>query len=169
MKKEFIIASTVIFCLSVLGCVKPPCFDCGKSKHSTCGKFHNSHEREGFEHCLLKAPCFAIMNKKELALTDEQESKIKELCTETKKKHIKLEADIDTVCVDLKSKLFNDELNLVEINKLIDQKYELKKQELKTVIESFAHLKQVLTAEQREKLKELKKNCKKDGCCSSCK
>ena len=168
MRKELIIASTMIFCLSILGCVKPPCFNCGKWKQAICGSCCKSNKGCNFEGCLLKVPCFAIMNKKELDLTSEQESKIKELCKETKKKHIKLEADIDILCVDLKSQLYENPINITDVDKLIDQKYELKKQDLKDLVQSLVSLKSILTKEQVEKLTELKKNHSKWKCCNNC-
>lgn len=166
MKKELIIASTIVFCLSILGCAKPPCFDCGMAKKSPCGSSCRSEQSCDFEHCLSKAPCFALMNKKELALTEEQEGKIKQLCTETQKQHIKLEADIDVVCIDIKSKLFENPINTADVNKLLDQKYELKKKEAKNLVQTLVSLKGILTPEQVDKLKELKKNCSKGSCCS---
>ncbi len=169
MKKDLIIATVIVFCFSVLGCCKPPCFDCGMAKKGPCGSSCKSSEGCCIERCLLKAPCFAIMNKKEIDLSAEQEAKIKQLCTETKKKHIKLKADADIICVDIKSKLFEDTTNAAEVNKLIDQKYDLKKQDTKLVINSFIQLKQILTAEQRAKLKELRENCRKGKCCKGCK
>lgn len=162
MKKELIIASTIVFCLSIFGCAKPPCFDCGFKK-AACGSCCQS---DGFEHCLLKAPCFALMNKKELALTEDQETKIKQLCTETQKQHIQLEADIDVLCVDIKSKLFENPINTTDVNKLLDQKYELKKKDTKNLVQTLVNLKGILTQEQIDKLTELKKNCTKGSCCN---
>ncbi len=169
MKKDLIIATVIVFCFSVLGCCKPPCFDCGMAKKGPCESSCKSSESCSIESCLLKAPCFALTNKKEIDLTVEQEAKIKQLCTETQKKHIKLKADTDILCVDIKAKLLADSTNAAELNKLTDQKYDLKKQDTKLVINSFIQLKQILSAEQRTKLKELRENCTKGKCCKGCK
>ena len=93
----------------------------------------------------------------ELGISDDQLAKIKELKVALKKDLIQKEADIDLVKVDIRSALYEDEVNLEAVNKLIDQKYETKKSKSKQVVSIIAQLKEILTKDQMDKLKNLKK------------
>ena len=72
-----------------------------------------------------------------------------------KKKLIKDKADIEILSMDIIAKLHEDVINTKNINKLIDEKYDLKKQKTKSLIETYIELKNILTEDQREKLKTL--------------
>ena len=69
-----------------------------------------------------------LRNKEELGLTDEQVDKIKVLKVETKKSLIRQNAEIDIVSVDLKAAEWEDPIDTAAVNKLIDKKYDLKKE-----------------------------------------
>jgi Spy/CpxP family protein refolding chaperone len=94
----------------------------------------------------------AINNQEELAITDEQYEKIKTLKMETKKDLIRRDAEIDIITIDIKSKLQEDTIDTKSINKLIDQKYELKKAKSKALVNAFAAFKNILTDDQKKKL-----------------
>jgi Spy/CpxP family protein refolding chaperone len=115
----------------------------------------------------LKAKFFhkvhmAVNNQEELGLTDEQYEKIKTLKTETKKDLIRREAEIDIIGIDIKCKLQEDTIDTKSINKLIDQKYELKKAKSKALVSALATFKNILTEDQKKKLTGIdKKGCRK--------
>jgi hypothetical protein len=95
----------------------------------------------------------ALKNQEELRISDEQYEKLKTLKTNTKKDLIKRKAEIDIIGVDIKSKLWEDAIDTKSINKLIDQKYELKKAKTKALVEAYAAFQNILTDDQKKKLK----------------
>jgi len=97
----------------------------------------------------------ALKNQEELGLSDKQYEKLKTLKMNTKKDLIKRNADIDIIGVDIKGKLWEDPIDKKGINKLIDQKYELKKAKAKALVESYATFQTILTDDQKKKLKEI--------------
>lgn len=105
---------------------------------------------------------FILENSDEMALTEDQIQKIKNLKLETKKQLIRKEADIEIIELDINSKLMEDKINTQDIGKLIDQKMELKKQNMMVLVESYASLKNILTDEQKKALKDLHKKCMKN-------
>lgn len=110
---------------------------------------------------VCKKAMILCKNKDELGLTDSQVEKIKALKIATKKNLIKTQAEIDIVKVDIKALMWKDAIDTEAINKLIDQKYEFKKEKAKSSIDAYAKLKGLLTEEQQEKLKTLAKDCHK--------
>ncbi|OGW85538.1 MAG: hypothetical protein A2987_01305 [Omnitrophica bacterium RIFCSPLOWO2_01_FULL_45_10] len=103
-----------------------------------------------------------LENQEGLGLTDEQVEKVKELKLATKKDLIRKDAEIDVLAIDVKALLMKDTINTDAVNKLIDQKYELKKDKSKSLIGAYGALKNILTKEQKEKLKTIWKKCEKD-------
>jgi len=55
--------------------------------------------------------------------------------------------------VDIKSKLGEDTIDTKSINKLIDQKYEMKKAKAKSLVEAYAAFQNILSDDQKKKLK----------------
>lgn len=97
----------------------------------------------------------ALKNHEELGISDEQYEKLKTLKANTKKDLIKRKAEIDIIGVDIKSKLGQDIIDTKSINKLIDQKYELKKAKAKALVEAYAAFQNILTDDQKKKLKDI--------------
>jgi len=100
-----------------------------------------------------------IMNQDELGLSDEQTKKIKDLSLKTEKNLISSDAEIDTIAADIKAEMWTDSIDTASIGKLVDKKYDLKKEKVKSLITAYATLKGMLTEEQKGKLKELYKKC----------
>ena len=96
-----------------------------------------------------------MKNKDELKLSDNQITGIKNLKVNAKKNLIRKKAEIDVISVDIKSKLWDETIDVSGINKLVDQKYDLKKEKTKSLIAAYAELKKILSKEQKEILKEL--------------
>ncbi len=120
----------------------------------------------GLEEKVFKKMHLALKNQEQLGLSDEQYDKIKTLKINTKKDLIKRHAEIDLIGVDIKSKLWDETIDVKGINKLIDEKYNLKKEKAKALIAVYAQLKTILSKEQKEKFKKLmqyrdKMQCKK--------
>ena len=103
----------------------------------------------------------AMANKEELKLSDEQVVQLRDLKMNVKKDMIKRKAEIDLIDVDIKSKLWEDVINKKETDKLIDQKYELKKAKAKALIDVYAELKTILSDKQKNKLKKIMKQSQK--------
>ncbi len=93
-------------------------------------------------------------NQEELGVSDEQLTNLKTIKIRQKKELIRKKADIDIIAVDIKAMLWEDKINLEAINKLIDEKYELKKTKAKVLVEAYSKLKDLLSEEQKTKLKE---------------
>ena len=118
--------------------------------------------KKGLDSKVLKKAHMILKNKEELGLSEEQVEKIKNLKIETKKSLVKQKAEIEILGIDIKAKLWEDAINTEAVNKLIDQKYELKKAKAKSLVEALASLKNILTDEQKTKLKEVYKSYGKE-------
>lgn len=119
------------------------------------------HKEKGLDEKIFYKAHFLMKNQEELGLSDEQVEKIKDLKVDVKKDLIKKDAEIEILAVDIKAKLYEDKIDVKAINKLVDQKYEIKKEKAKTLVEKYAALKGMLSEEQMGKLKGLFKKCEK--------
>lgn len=102
-----------------------------------------------------------LANKAELGLSTDQIKNIKDLKNKTQKNLIKQDAEINIIALDVKAEMHKDPMDVNAINKLIDKKYDLKKEKAKSLVSSCAELKSILTKEQNEKMKEIYKKCEK--------
>jgi len=121
------------------------------------GKGKGCH-RKGLEGKFSHKAHFLLKNKEELGLSDEQIGKIKDLKINAKKDSIRKNAEIEILAIDIKTGLWKDTVDSEALGKLIDQKYEIKKEKAKSAVNAYAALKNVLTEAQKDKLKGL---CKK--------
>ena len=115
--------------------------------------------KHGLDDKLHEKTHLIFSNKEELGLSDSQVEKIKELKIATKKDIISKDASIDIMAVDIKAEMWKDPINVDKINKLIDKKYDIKKEKMKIIVKTYADIKDILTKDQKAKLKEI---CKKD-------
>ncbi len=102
-----------------------------------------------------------LAKKEELGLSDAQVAKIKELKMKTTKDLIRKDAEIKILALDIKAAMWEDPINTSAVNKLIDKKYDLKKEKTKSSIGAYTALKGILTKGQKEKMKGFLKKCKK--------
>ncbi len=102
------------------------------------------------------------MNQKELDVSDKQMEKIKKLKIDTKKYLIEQNAKIDLLKVDIKVHLWEPKVDTGKVNKLVDKKYDLKKDKVKYLVKSYASLKKILSDEQMDKLKDIYLASKKE-------
>jgi len=124
----------------------------------SCGK-KSSHCKSSKSKSACKA-YFYIKNSDELGLKDEQIDKLKALGFAAKKDLIKRKAEIEVIAIDIMALKHADTVDLAAINKLIDKKYDLKKEKAKAMVASEVQIKNVLTDSQKEKVKDLWKQCK---------
>ena len=66
------------------------------------------------------------------------------------------------IAVDIKKAMWQDEIDVSAVNALIDKKYSLKTEKAKMLVAAEVQLQSILTAEQKQELKQLKKkmHCK---------
>lgn len=151
MKKKLVIAVALVVILTLAQAASFAYEGGSKKSKGRYGKSGNKVVTKA--HMILK-------NEDELGLSDKQTTKIKKLMLKSKKDEIMQTAEIETIALDIKSKMREDTVDTKAINTLIDKKYELKKEKAKSSVAAYAELKNILTKEQKKKLKELYKQCK---------
>lgn len=152
MNKRFLVLPLLAFFLifSLATCI---------AQADGCGKGKGGYK--GLDEKIFFKAGFLLKNQEELALTDKQIEQIKELKFATKRELVKKDAEIDLVKIDIKEKLYEDKVNVNEVNSLVDKKYDLKKAKAKYLVKQYADLKGVLTDKQIKEMKALwKKSCK---------
>jgi len=100
---------------------------------------------------------FIYQYSEELQITETQLDKIEELKSRLKKNAIMKDAEIKVLGLDIMDELKKEEVDMNAVDKLIDKKYELKKQKTKDVLGAYFELRQILTKEQIEKAKDIQK------------
>lgn len=120
-----------------------------------CGQRKGKGHHGDIGNMVCKKAMMMCKNKDELGLSDEQVERIKSLKIATKKNLIKTQAEIDIVKIDIRAEMWKDTVDAEAIKKLIDKEYELKKEKAKSSIDAYVNLKEILTEEQRKKLKTL--------------
>jgi len=126
-------------------------FSLSLAPHALAGHGHSS--KHMLSDKLSSKAHFFYMNQEALGLTEEQVESIKALKMEVKKELVKRKADIKLVKIDIKSLLWQKDVDVDAINALIDKKYEIKKAKAKYLVSSYAKLKGMLTEEQMAKAK----------------
>ncbi|MCX5714069.1 MAG: hypothetical protein NT033_04535 [Candidatus Omnitrophica bacterium] len=66
-------------------------------------------------------------------------------------------AEIEILGVDIFSRLWDEKVDLTEVEKLIDKKFDLKREGLKKLIRTFVTVKNLLTRDQLKRLKIIRK------------
>ena len=98
---------------------------------------------------------FILENKGDLKLTEDQIKTLKELKLQSEKDGIRQNADSRLFMLDLKSKLEEDKIDVEGANTLIDKGFSSMATAAKSNLEAYAKLNNVLTDDQRAKIKEL--------------
>lgn len=125
------------------------------------GYDYGRHQKKSVKEKFFKKIKMIYLYQDELNVNDSQLDQIRGLKVALKKDVIKKQAELDIIKVDIHSLLYEDEVDMEAVNRLIDQKYEIKKAKTKKVVTSYAQLKKILTKEQMEKLKEIVRDKKK--------
>lgn len=149
MKKQSIIVCLLTFLF--VGIFSMACYAEGYCKGK---KYDQGHGRgHGLEKKVFHTFHLAMANEVELGLSEDQYEKIKTLKINTKKDLIIKRAEVDVLKIDIKAKLWEDTIDRKGINKLIDKKYELKKEKAKALVDAYAQFKKILTEDQKKMLK----------------
>lgn len=99
-----------------------------------------------FAHTILE-------NREEIGLAEDDARKIRELKIKTKKDLILDTAGIEVAGVDILSRLWDEKVDLAEVEKLVDKKFDLKRESMKKLIRAFVTVKKILSRDQLKKLK----------------
>jgi len=97
----------------------------------------------------------------ELGMSDADVQKIMALKIKTKKEHLKNEAQVECLALDIMAGIWSEKPDVAAIKKLIDAKFELKSAGMKNTVVAFIALKSMFTKDQMKKLKEI---CKRQQC-----
>ena len=135
MKKYLIATMTLVFALGLMQSIA--------LAEKRPGYGHGMHHKKSVKDKFYKKVKMIYLNQDELGVTDKQLDRIKELKIALKKDLIRKKADLDVIEVDIHSLLREDEVNVGAVNKLTDQKYEIKKAKMKENIKSYAQLKKI--------------------------
>lgn len=127
------------------------------------GKFSGKSGQDITETFFQKAHLLMASQDK-LELSDDQVNTIRNLKMEVKKSLIRQEAELQVAKLDIASQLYSEKPDAKELQKLIDQKYEAKKNMEKTVVDAYFKVKGTLNDKQIAALKEMKK----EGGCPIC-
>ena len=146
MKKKYLIA-----CVSILFLVMTVSLSKAYANHG----HHGFGYGDGLDGMFFMKAHFILKNGEELGLSEDKVKAIKNLKLETKKMLIKQDAEVEIVRLDIMAKLHDYPVDVDQVNKLVDQKYELKKAKTKNLVEAIAKLKGTLTKDQYDKLHKL--------------
>ena len=153
MNKKTVIAALLALALALsITAFDDYAFGDGKTK-----RCHKGLEKKFFGKVYL-----ILKNQDELDLSDKQVEEIKDLKIKTKKDLIRKKAELDIVALDMKTAMLEKQIDTGAVNKLIDKKYDLKKEKAKSLVAAYAAVKGILTDKQKEELKDLWKKCKKE-------
>ncbi len=109
-----------------------------------------------------------LENHEELGISRSDKKKFVDLKINTKKEMIRNKCEIKLLAVDLMPKLWERPMDLTEINKIIDKKYDLKKKNMKMLVQALSSFKKLLSEDQMRKLKRICREQKHetgDVCC----
>ena len=148
MKRKIILVSLLMI-LAVSFCVPAGYADYG-SKY--CKK---DKKYDGLQEKIFYKAHFILNNEEELNLSKKQVRTIKDLKITLKKNIINMQAQIDLLGVDIKTEMWEDPMNIETINSLVEEKYTIKKEKTKTLIDAYSKLKGVLNEDQKKTLKKL--------------
>jgi len=127
---------------------------------ANCG-FMGKGKQDDLEKKFMCKVIMLMSNEEEMDLTEDQVKNIKDLDFKTQKELIMTNAEIEVLGLEMNVLMKSDTLDTAAINNIIDKKYDLKKQKAKSLVAALAGIKSILTEEQKTKLREMYKECKK--------
>ncbi|MBU4304948.1 MAG: Spy/CpxP family protein refolding chaperone [Candidatus Omnitrophica bacterium] len=122
------------------------------------GKRHSKNAHD-FNKSISGSICRILMCEDILNLTAEQKDALKDLQYKMKREKISRKADIDLVALDIMNAMQKEVIDTKAINKLIDRKYDYKKEIMKSKVEAYAKIQGILTPEQKAVLNDMKGKC----------
>jgi len=154
MKKFF----TVCLMVVVIGITAVSSFAGGHSKDMKC----KGHHDKGLDDKFFDKVCFIMLHEEELDITDEQFDQIKDLKYQVKKDLVTKKSEIEVIKIDIKKELWEDTIDTDKLEGMIESKYDLKKEKAKYIVAFYAKLKNILTDDQKEKMKTIWMGYKKE-------
>lgn len=108
-----------------------------------------------------------LENHDALGISKEDKKKFVDLKMSTKKAMIRSMCEVELIMVDMMGALWQHPMDTGSINKMIDKKYDLKKEDMKQLVQAFASFRKMLTDDQMRKLMQLCKEQKHnpEACC----
>lgn len=103
----------------------------------------------------MMKPLKLMMIGEKLGLSEDQKNRMREIMTSSKKKKIGLKCQIETIKVDLMSMIWQEQMNMQEIEQKVREIANLKADKKIAWIQAMNDMKNVLTPEQRQKMKEM--------------
>lgn len=125
--------------------------DCGRKGESECPIVSK----------LIKKAGFYLDNADAIGLTENQISQIKAIKMSAKKEMILGGAQMEVAMMDMGAKLKTDPVDVEGLNQIIDSNLAEMSTGAKKAVQHYADLKQVLSADQKKKAKEVWKDAKK--------
>lgn len=140
-----------IICVLLLGSVSADAY-----------AFEKMHKKGPGSSKFIKKFNRILAAKEQLKLSNAQLVKIEEEKLSAQKAVIRANAEIDIIALDIKKGLKKNKINIKLMNKLLDQKYEVKKNKIKRLIGAYATIKEILNKDQKKILAEIVQSTK-DG------
>ena len=103
----------------------------------------------------MMKPWKLMMIGEKLGLSEDQRNRMREIMTSSKKKKIGLKCQIETIKVDLMSMMWQEQMNMQEIEQKVREVANLKADKKIAWIQAMNDMKNVLTPEQRQEMKEM--------------
>lgn len=153
--KRIVIVFVMVLCALALVSSAAFADQCSMGKCNFTPKCHKIWSKKGHDKMFFRKAHLALAHAAELGLSDDQVSKIKSLEYNLKKNLIKEDADIKLLELDIREEVKKDTVDTNAVNSLIDKKYAIKAGKAKEAVQAYANLKQVLTKDQYNKLKEM--------------
>ncbi|HOY09380.1 MAG TPA: Spy/CpxP family protein refolding chaperone [Candidatus Omnitrophota bacterium] len=129
---------------------------CGRGQQD--GRDLYPDQKNGFEEEFFKKAQMLLKHQEELKLSVEQVGKVKYLKLNVKKDLVMKGAQIKVIGLDVQSLLWEDAVDVDQVNALIEQKYDIKKAKAKMLVKALSDLNNILTDEQKKSLKDFYKN-----------
>ncbi|MDP8217303.1 MAG: hypothetical protein P9M03_01110 [Candidatus Theseobacter exili] len=116
---------------------------------------HGKSDKEDFRSKVIGKAHLMLINQEELGLSEEQIKQIKDIKINLKKDMIQQGAQIEILAVDIMAALWADKVDKEAVDKLIDNKYDLKKARAKELVTAYVKLNEVLNEDQAKEMKSL--------------
>lgn len=111
----------------------------------------------------MMKPYKLMMIGEKLGLSEDQKNRMREIMTSSKKKKIGLKCQIETIKVDLMNMIWQEQMDMAQIEQKVREIANLKADKKIAWIQAMNDMKNVLTPEQRQKMKEMMGWWKKGG------
>ncbi|MBD3263777.1 MAG: hypothetical protein GF375_01590 [Candidatus Omnitrophica bacterium] len=119
------------------------------------GMYEGKDKGMDLEDKFFKKVHFIFAYEDDINLSDDQKEMIINEKFDLKKDLIESKRQIEMIIADVKREFIRDDLDIGTINSLIDRKYDIKKEKAKRVVSAYQNLKNILSADQYNKLKDL--------------